>query len=353
MSLRLQKILDRIKEEKLDAILLNHTPNVSYAAGFFAPDSYLIASAKGLTVITDSRYTHDFLNQAPPGVRVVELKDNIFATICAVLAKKRLRHVGFESRHMSFAECQKLHELSKKKISWIPLKETIEPIRQIKENKEIAAIRSALRITEKAYDFIEKRLKPGVTELRIAAELERFIRLQGATSSAFDIIVASGPNSSYPHASISQRAMQKGDPVLIDMGVTLDGYKCDLTRTFFLGTIKPVVRRVAAIVKEAQRHAIKAIKPGVPLKDVDAAARNYISSKGFGENFGHALGHGIGLEVHEAPSVNKKNDLPLRTGMVLTIEPGIYVAGSFGIRIEDMVLVTNNGVEVLSGNDQQ
>lgn len=350
---RLQKILDRIKEEKVGAILLNHTPNVSYAAGFFAPDSYLIASPEGFTVITDFRYTADFLKQAPAGVRVVELKKNHFATICEVLRKEHIKHVGFESRHLSFAECQKLHELSGKKISWVPLKETIEPVRQIKEDREVSAIRSALRITEKAYGFIEKRLKPGVTELSIAAELERFIRLQGAASSAFDIIVASGPNSSYPHASISRRVLQKGDPVLIDMGVTLDGYKCDLTRTFFLGTIKPVVRRVAAIVKEAQRRSIRAIKPGIPIKNVDAAARNYISSNGFGKNFGHASGHGVGLEVHEAPSINKKNHLPIKKGMVLAIEPGIYVAGSFGIRIEDMVLVTDNGVEVLSGNDQQ
>ena len=349
---RFQNILKVLKAQRLDCLLLSNSPNVSYAAGFLAPDSYLIASANNLILITDFRYTADFRSKAKAPVEIIETRDGTFRTICETLRKNKLKKVGFESRHLSFAECQALLDLSKKKIAWIPLEETLEPLRQIKEAAEIELIKKAIQITEKTYNFIKPLLKPGIRELKLAAEIERFIRLQGATSAAFDIIVASGPNSSYPHASISPRIINKGEPVVIDLGVTYNGYKCDLTRTFFLGKINAIVREADMIVKEAQQRAIKAIKPDVPINLIDGAARNYISLKGFGDNFGHSLGHGIGLEVHEAPSINKRNKLLLKKGMIFTIEPGIYIPGSFGIRREDMVLVTDNGVEVLSGNNK-
>lgn len=349
---RFQNILKVLKAQRLDCLLLSNGPNVSYATGFLAPDSYLIASANNLTLITDFRYSADFRSKARPHIKIVEAQGGTFRTICEILRKNKLTKAGFESRHLSFAECQALLDISKKKVAWIPLEETLEPLRQIKEAAETEQIRKAIQITEKTYDFLQPLLKPGIRELELAAEIERFIRLQGATSAAFDIIVASGPNSSYPHASISPRIIKEGEPVVIDLGVTYNGYKCDLTRTFFLGKINAIVRKADMIVKEAQQRAIKAIKPNVPINLIDGAARNYISLKGFGKNFGHSLGHGIGLEVHEAPSINKRNRLLLKKGMIFTVEPGIYVPGSFGIRWEDMVLVTDNGAEVLSGNNK-
>lgn len=352
MNRRFQRILKVLKDQKIDALLLNTEANLSYAAGFQAPDSYGIVTASGLTLITDFRYTADFLKRAQTPVKVVAFKKTFFQTICAILEKDSIKKIGFESRHLSFAECQALHDLSKKKTTWIPLKETLETLREIKDEEELGYIRKAIHITLKAYDFIEKKIKEGLSELSLAAEIERFIRLQGATSNAFDIIVASGPNSSYPHARISNRTLKDGDAIVIDMGVTTNGYRCDLTRTFFLGRINPVVRRVDTIVRHAQERAIRTIKPGVSIKNIDLAARNYIEEKGFGKNFGHALGHGVGLEVHEAPSINKRNNLPLKKGMIFTVEPGIYLPGDFGIRREEMVLVTNDGVEVLSGNNR-
>ncbi|HAJ56232.1 MAG TPA: Xaa-Pro dipeptidase [Candidatus Omnitrophica bacterium] len=349
ISNRFGRIRQALLLQKIDCFLLSSGANVSYACGFHAPDSYLIASQKGLTIITDFRYAADFRKMAKPPVSVAEINGTVFKTIRGILKKKSLKTVGFESRHLAFAECQALHELSKGKITWIPLKETIEPLREIKEDEELVNIRKAVQITLRAYDFIEKKLKAGMRELRVAAELERFIRLAGATSASFDIIVASGPNSSYPHAQITGRPMKNGEPVIIDMGVTVNGYKSDLTRTFFLGRINPVVRKIDTIVLQAQQMAIKAIKPGVLIRDIDGIARNYIKDKGFGKNFGHSLGHGVGLEVHEAPSINGKNGLRLKKGMVFTVEPGIYIAGSYGVRREEMVLVTSNGVEVLSG----
>lgn len=348
---RFNKFVAFLKKEKISGLLLSSQYNVSYAVGFHSPDSYALISPEGITLITDFRYAADFVKKAKPPIKIEEYKGTIFSTVIDIIKQQHLRQIGFESRHLAFAECEILNNLSKKALRWIPLKETLEPIREIKEESEIQNILKAIQITQKAFAFIKTILRSGLREIEVAAEIERFIRLQGATASAFNVIVASGPNSSYPHAAISQRIMRQGEPVVIDMGVEYNGYKCDLTRTFFLGKIKPVVQKVALIVQEAQKLAIKSIRPGAIIKDIDGAARNYISEKGFGKNFGHALGHGIGLEVHESPSINKKNHHCINKDAVITIEPGIYLAGEFGIRIEDMVLVTSTGAEVLSGND--
>jgi Xaa-Pro aminopeptidase len=349
---RLSAIVDLLGKHRVDGLLLNHEPNVTYLAGFPAPEAYALVSKKGPRLITDFRYTADFRRQAKTPLKIHEIKGSVFKTIAQAIVHLDLKHVGFESRHLTFAECELLHKLLGKKISFIPLPTTLEPLRAIKNSDELNDIRKAIAITLKTYRFIEKRLKPGTTELSIVGEIERFIRLNGAEDTAFDTIVASGPNASYPHARASERKIKRGEAVVVDMGVAVNGYKCDLTRTFFVGKIDPIVRRAAKTVTEAQAKAIQAIHPGVPFKDIDAAARQFIAAQGFGKNFGHALGHGVGLEIHESPSVNKKNIDRAQEGMIFTVEPGIYVAGKFGIRMEDMVLVTKKGVVVLSGNDQ-
>jgi Xaa-Pro aminopeptidase len=345
---RFNKILELMHAQDIDGLLLNAGPNVSYAVGFHAPDSYLLASAQGITLVTDFRYKADFQRKAQAPVKIKEHKQNIFNSIVKTIKDQRLKKIGFESRHLTFAECELLNKLTKKQFLFVPLTETIEPLREIKEEEEIKNIKKALAITQEAYAFIKKKLKPGKSELGIAAEIEYFIRQNGARSSAFDIIVASGPNSSYPHAQVTDRRLCLNEPILIDMGIEYNGYKCDLTRTFFLGRIKPIVRKAHEAILSAQQKAIAAIKPGVLAKDIDSVARNCITEKGFGKFFGHALGHGVGLEVHECPSIDRKNSKPLKTGMVFTIEPGIYLAGRFGIRREDMVLVTDNASMVLS-----
>ena len=349
---RFEKILKILDIYGLEGLLLNAEPNVSYACGFHAPDSYALITAAGITLITDFRYKADFQKKITGPIQLLEYKGTFFKTIARLLKEKSVKHAGFESRRLTFAECEALHKLAGKTSKFIPLKETVEPLREIKDAEEIKAIREAVKITLKALSFIEKILKPGMKELEAAAELERFIRMSGAEESAFKIIVASGPNSSYPHAEISSRRLKTGEPVVIDMGVAYNGYKCDLTRTFFLGKINPSVRKVESIVREAQHRAIRHIRPGIPIKEIDFIARNYIAQKGFAKFFGHSLGHGIGLEVHESPSINKRNTHRLKNGSVFTIEPGIYMAGEFGVRIEDMVLVTKEGAQVLSGDDR-
>jgi Xaa-Pro aminopeptidase len=347
---RFEKIFDSLKTYKLDAILLNFEPNVSYSATFFAPDTYSLITQNEIILITDFRYMADFKKKAQAPVKIIEIEGTFYKTIVDLIKKRFLKKIGFESRHLTFAECEAFHKALPKDVSFIPLKETIEPLRQIKDSKEISIIREATKITLDIFEMIPSICKPGATELQVAAEIERAIRLKGASTSAFDIIVASGPNSSYPHASITNRIIQDNENVVIDMGVDFKGYKSDLTRTLFLGRINGIVKEAYKIVREAQQRAIKAIRPGVSIKSVDEAARNYIEQKGFGKFFGHALGHGIGLEVHESPSINKRNKNLLETGSVFTIEPGIYKTEEYGIRIEDIVLVTSNGAEVISGN---
>jgi len=339
------------KDLRCDSLLLNHPAHIAYLAGFDAPDSLLIVTRRTAALITDFRYTADFKRRAAAPLKIIEYKNGLFEAAGRQLRLADARRTGFESRYLVFAAHEILNRLCGEPMKLVPLRETIEHLREIKTPPEITLIKKGLDITLKALCFAGSKIKPGTTEREVAAEIERFIRRAGARSSAFDIIVASGPNSSYPHACVTDRKIQAGEPIIIDMGVDIDGYKCDLTRTFFLGKMPPIVRRIVDIVSLAQKKAIQAIKPGVPLKVVDAAARRFITQKGYGKQFGHALGHGVGLEVHEAPFISKRNDRPAEPGMVFTVEPGIYLPGKFGIRMEEMVLVTREGVEVISGSD--
>ncbi|MDP2044546.1 MAG: M24 family metallopeptidase, partial [Candidatus Omnitrophota bacterium] len=231
----------------------------------------------------------------------------------------------------------------------IPTHSIIEDKRQVKDAQEIAKLRRATRITASALEHIQKFLVPGIKEVEVVAELERFIRYHGARASAFDIIVASGRNSSQPHHLSGESRLSDNQPVLIDLGVDFQGYKSDLTRVFFLGKIKVLVSKVYAIVLKAQEQAIKRIRPGAEMAEIDRVAREYIASKGYAKYFTHNLGHGFGLEVHEDPRISRNEASSLKPGMTFTVEPGIYLPGKFGIRIEDMVLVTRKGCEVLSG----
>lgn len=352
MNHRLIKFSNIFQTEKIDGLILSSESNVSYAAGFSAPDAYALLTPQEIILVTDPRYDEDFRTKATPPVKIV-CNTSVLKTLASCIKRGGLARVGFESRRLPFAEAELFHRLLKKHAKLIPLKETLEPLREIKNDIEIAKIRRAVTITLRTYGFLKKYIKAGMRELDIAAEIERFVRREGASGTAFDVIVASGPNSSYPHAAATRRPVEKGEPIIIDLGVVYDGYRSDLTRTLFLGKIKKsVVRQAAGVVREAQQRAIRQAKAGVPAKVLDAAARSYITRHGFGNNFCHALGHGVGLETHELPSINKKNGMLIKENSVFTIEPGIYFPGAFGIRMEEMVLATRHGAEVLSGNDQ-
>jgi len=339
-----------LKHSGLDGFIISSPCNLSYLSPqVFNPEAYILASSSGLTYFTDPRFLESAKEKLKGITSVKIFRGSPFSLIAQTTVKSGLKRIGFEERHLPYAEYKKIKSLLKGKAVLIPTYGVIEGLRKIKKPEELLKIRKALKITASAVSFIRDFVRPRIKEVEVAAELERFIRYQGAKGSSFDIIVASGPNSAYPHHSPTSRRLKSNDIILIDLGVDYLGYKSDLTRVLFLGKINILARRIYKIVAKAQDLAIKSIKPGERAKVIDAASRNFIASKGYASKFVHSLGHGIGLNVHEDPGIYSGNEEALREGMVFTVEPAIYLPGKFGIRIEDMVLVTKNGCEVLSG----
>ena len=334
----------------LDGFIVSSSPNTTYLTQFPNSDAYLLAAASGLTYFTDSRYTREAQKRLKGIAQIKDIKGSAFKAIAESCTDLGLKRIGFEERHLPYAEYKRIKKGLYPGAYLIPTHGIIEELRQVKSAQEIAKIRKALEITALAIEFIKDFIRPGVKELEIAAELERFIRYQGAMGSAFDIIVAFGDNSCHPHHLPTTRKLTPNELVLIDVGVDYLGYKSDLTRVFFLGKINSLARRIYEIVLKAQAMAIKKIKPGARASLVDAASRKYIAAKGYGKYFVHSLGHGVGINIHEEPSISSKSEDILKEGMVFTIEPGVYLPGKFGIRIEDMVLVTKKRCEVLSGS---
>jgi len=348
MRPRIKDLLNRLKRENLDGLVVSSPANVSYLSEFISSDSYILVSNKENIYFTDSRYVEEARSKLKSGFCLKKINGSVFALIADTCLKLGLKRIGFEERQLPFAEYKKIKELLRSQAYLVPTYNLIENLRQVKTPDEISKIREALKITGLALEFIKGFIKPGLKEIEVAGELERFIRYKGASGAAFDIIVASGPNSAFPHHRPGQRKLSKDEPVLIDIGVDYLGYKSDLTRVFFLAKIKGLISSIYNIVLKAQEQAIGKIKPGIEISRIDALSRNYIAGKGYAKYFGHSLGHGVGLETHEAPSISGRNDGILIPGMVFTVEPAIYLPGKFGIRIEDMVLVTKKGSEVLS-----
>jgi len=350
MNQRLKNIHSALKERKLDALLVSWPANISYLTQSQSRDSYFLVFRKENIYFTDSRYTEEAKKFLKGNGRLKECNGSVFEQIVRTILRFKLKRVGFEERYLPFAEFAKIKQQARGNFDLIPTHSIIEDKRQVKDTRELAQLQKATRITALALEHIRQFLVPGVKEIEIVAELERFIRYQGARASAFDIIVASGPNSSQPHHLSGDRKFKDNEPVLIDLGVDYQGYKSDLTRVFFLGKIDVLARKVYDIVLKAQELAIGKIHPGAEMAEIDRVARAYIAKKGYAKNFTHNLGHGFGLEIHEDPRISGNEASAIRAGMTFTVEPGIYLPGKFGIRIEDMVLVTRKGCEVLSGS---
>jgi Xaa-Pro aminopeptidase len=348
MNSRLKSIYAVLKQRGLDGLLVSLPANISYLTESLSRDAYLLISLKENIYFTDSRYTEEAKVFLKNNARLKECNGSVFKHIAEAILDLGLENVGFEERYLPFAEFLKVKQAQRGKFNLIPTHSIIEDKRQVKDAQEIAKLRQATRITVLALEYIKQFLVPGVKEVEVVAELERFIRYQGARASAFDIIVASGPNSSQPHHLSGQRKLKNNEPVLIDLGVDYQGYKSDLTRVLFLGKIDILVRKVYDIVRKAQELAIKRIRPGAEMAEIDRVAREYIAAQGYGACFTHNLGHGFGLEVHEAPHLSGREASAIKPGMTFTVEPGIYLPGKFGIRIEDMVLITTKGCEVIS-----
>jgi Xaa-Pro aminopeptidase len=349
MNSKIKDIYTHLEKINIDGLILSSPANISYLTEFKSRDAYLLVSSKQNIYFTDSRYTEEVKGNLR-SIQVKKIDDTFYKIIAKSCCKLKLKTVGFEEKYLPFIEYQKIREALGKTIKFIPTRNVVEDLRQIKTTRELEKIKKATCITMDALNFIKGLIRPKMTELEVAAELERFIRYQGASSSSFEIIVASGPNSCFPHHLTSSKRIEKDELVLIDIGVDYLGYKSDLTRVIFLNKMKYLYKKIYALVKEAQEKAIKKIRPLIQASKIDLAARQYIAKNGYGGFFNHNLGHGIGLEVHEAPRISTQDNSVLKPGMVFTVEPAIYLPGKFGIRIEDIILVTNKGMEILSGS---
>jgi len=344
---RIRKVCRTLAGHKVDALLVTHPVNCRYLTGFVSSNPYLLITASGDSLfLTDSRYIEAAEKQVEAdAVRL--LGKDAFKSIADALKGRRVRRLGFEADHLSHARALKLIEaLGARKCK--PLIGVVESVRAVKEPGEIAAIRKAIRLSERGFRHILPLLRPGVRERDIAIELEFFVMANGADALAFDTIVAFGPGSSVPHHATGRRRLRDTDVVLIDWGAHVRGYTSDLTRTLLPPRMPRRTRDMYHVVAAARRAAIARIRPRARRSAPDTAARRVIEAAGHGERFTHSLGHGIGLDVHEQPGLSGRAKGTLRAGMVLTVEPGIYVPGRLGVRIEDDVLVTPAGCEVLS-----
>ncbi|MBX7168465.1 MAG: Xaa-Pro peptidase family protein [Pirellulales bacterium] len=344
---RRQKLRQSLAKEQLDGLLVTNFTNVSYLTGFTGDDSYLLVFRDGQIVLSDARYTTQ-LEEECPGLDLLIRTPGIdmLTAIEQSAAKAKVRRMAVEADSMTVG----LRERIGAKLERVELRSSsglVETLRQVKDKDEVEALRVAIRCAEKGFEVLRASIRGDQTERQVAHDLEHAIRGFGAKGCSFPPIVAVGARAALPHARPTEQRIDSAGFVLVDWGADC-GYKSDLTRVLVTSKIPPKLERIYGVVLNAQLKAIAAIKPGVTCEEVDAVARGVIVKAGFGKQFGHGLGHGIGLDIHEGPRLTTGNRLKLQPGMVVTVEPGIYLPGWGGVRIEDDVLVTRTGHEVLT-----
>jgi Xaa-Pro aminopeptidase len=347
---RLQKLRQKLVEKELDAILISQPKNRYYLSGFDGSAGFLLITAQNAILATDFRYIEQVKRQAPE-YKLFQITNDMVNWFGELTAGLNLKRLGFEARDISFDMYRRLNSALDKKqssLKFVPLDELVESLRVVKEPEEIELITKAAKISDNAFQYIEETIHTGMSEKEVAWEIEKFMRENGSQAIPFEIIVASGPNSALPHAKPSERVIQAGEPVLFDIGARVGGYSSDLSRTICLGTPDDTFKKVYDIVLGAQLTALAIIKEGMTGEQADSLARTVIAEAGYGEAFGHALGHGVGLAAHEAPRLGPGAAEKLSSGMVFSVEPGIYLPGWGGIRIEDLVVMENGQIRVMS-----
>jgi Xaa-Pro aminopeptidase len=347
---KIQKLRSSFELSGIDGMLITSSYNRRYMTGFTGSAGVVLISAEKALFITDFRYTEQAAKQCE-GYEIVKHTGAIPEEVAEQAKQLGIKKLGFEEDHLTFSAFKAYEKAVEAEL--VPVSGTIEKLRLIKTESEIKIIKVAADIADAAFKHILDIIRPGVTELEISNELEFFMRKAGAVSSSFDIIVASGHRSALPHGVASDKVIEKGDFVTLDFGAYYKGYVSDITRTVAVGEPEDKLKEIYNIVLEAQERGMEGIKPGMSGKEADALTRDYISEKGYGEYFGHSTGHGIGLEVHEGPGLSFKSDVILEPGMVVTVEPGIYIPGLGGVRIEDDTLITKDHNETLTHSTKE
>jgi Xaa-Pro aminopeptidase len=343
---RREVVSQGLAEHKIDALLVSFGPNLRYLSGFTGSNGALLVLPDRTILFTDPRYT--IQSQQESSCQIKISKRAISADILATIARKKIKHIGFEPGRVTVDVHEKLKEKLPMRAALVPVAGWIEELRQVKSPAEIARIRRSVETNSRAFEQATRRVKPGMRESDLAAELDYQVRRHGAEKNSFETIVAAGARSALPHAQPTAARINRGDLVVVDMGAIQDGYCSDMTRMLFLGSPNAKVRRTYRAVLDAQLSAIHAVRAGVSSIRVDAAARNVLKLCGLDRAFVHSTGHGLGLEIHEQPRIARRDKCKLEAGMAITIEPGVYLEGFGGIRIEDTVVVTQNGCEILT-----
>jgi Xaa-Pro aminopeptidase len=331
--------VDRLRATLEEPLLVTHGPNVLYLTGFSSSNAALLVEPERVRLFTDFRYVD--AARAVEGVELVETKRSLVGALAELLESR----IGFEADAVSYANWETLRSGG---LELVPRRGLVEALRAVKDDGELRSIRRAAEITSRAYERFSEERFIGRTERELAWRLDELFHEHGAHAPAFETIVASGPNSARPHARPTDRRVEAGETVVIDAGAQVDGYCSDCTRTFATGPLPEELRTAYLATLDGQLAGLEAARAGVTGVDADAAARDRIEAAGYGANFGHGLGHGVGLDIHEAPRLSRESTDTLATGNVVTVEPGIYLDGLGGIRIEDLVIVTDGEPEILT-----
>ena len=338
-------------EHKIDALLISGLPNVRYLTGYTGSNGMVLWTPESITLFTDPRYTIQAGQECSCPVKIA--RGPLHLAVVQSIRRKRLKRIGFEKARLLYDTYRVLKEALPLGSSLRPLGPIVDQLRMIKSDLEIEKIRRSVQTNSDAFARAVRHIRIGMSELDLAAELEYQMRKLGAQKAAFETIVASGARTALPHAQPTRERLKGDELVLIDMGACQDGYTSDMTRMLVLGKPSRKVKAMYNAVLGAQLAAIAAVRPGVTAQQVDRAARQALKPAGLDKAFVHSTGHGLGLEIHEAPRLGKKDKTPLRAGMVITIEPGAYVQGAGGVRIEDTVLVTETGHEILTPTSKE
>jgi Xaa-Pro aminopeptidase len=343
---RRQRAAEQLRSQKVEALLVSSPANIRYLTGYSGSNGLLLLSSAGEHFFTDPRYGSEAAANISCKVHVC--KGELIAAAAGVAKRKKFKKIGFEP---AWLRMDRYAEFEKALSSWAklePVADLVEGLRAVKSPEEIAKIRRSVRVNSEAFARTMNRVRPGVREHEIAAELDFQMRILGAEKTAFDTIVAAGPRSALPHSHPTTHTISDKDLVLIDMGAIVEGYASDMTRVAHVGTPPKRIRELYKAVSEAQLAAIDSVRAGVSAGKVDAIARKVLKSHNLDKEFVHSTGHGLGLEIHEAPKIGRQQKTKLQAGMAITIEPGVYVNGFAGVRIEDTVLVTENGCQVMT-----
>ncbi|MER1954828.1 MAG: Xaa-Pro peptidase family protein [Desemzia incerta] len=341
---RLDKLRTEMIDKGLDALLVTSPYNLRYVSNFTGTTGLAVITLKKAYFVTDFRYTQQAAKQAQ-GFEVVQNFGSIYDEVSRIVTKDNLNTLGFEENFITF----RIYELLKEMIpcELVPVAGLIEELREVKDETEIATIRKACEIADSAFKFILGEIKTGMTEIEVANKLDFHMRSLGATGVSFDTIVASGVRSAMPHGVASEKRIEMGDMITLDFGCYYQGYVSDMTRTFAIGDPGQKLKDIHQLVLDAQLMVNEAAKPGITGVELDAVARNYFAKYGYADAFGHSTGHGIGLEVHEGPNVSRLAEKAFVPGNVITNEPGLYFPDLGGVRIEDDLVITETGNEVL------